>query len=245
MNRPLRWNLCAASVLFAATAWFSPLGAASADEVAAPVGVEVPDATRESTGSVEELAEVWVKGKRLSEVIERAEDEFFVLYNKLNKDSQYDVYCGRMALDKGSMILIRKCVPGFIVFNYGDIYGRVTYGSVGCSGYGGGYIDGSSFVTFNSCTSGGGGYGYSPPVYTSFIQPPADHMLMARRPAYVANVFKVVKSDARLLEMASELGELYKDMEVVQGHYVKVKGAGAPPPNSRRPGKLNLGPRAL
>ena len=41
---------------------------------------------------------------------------------------------------------------------------------------------------------------------------------------------KVVTSDPRLLEKVKNLGVLYKDMELVQGRYVKVKGEGAPPP---------------
>jgi hypothetical protein len=51
---------------------------------------------------LEELKDVWIRGKRLSNLIEEAEDGFFDLYNKLNKDKRYDVYCGSMALYNSS-----------------------------------------------------------------------------------------------------------------------------------------------
>lgn len=181
---------------------------------------------------LQELDEIWVRGKWLSGMIEGAEDDFFLLYNRLNKDSQYDVHCGRMALNAGSMIMIRKCTPGFIVYNYTDALGR-GIGTIGCS-------------SESSGTCGGftDAFGYSAPAFPAFVPPPPEALLMAKGPAYAANVVKVVKSDPRLLEKVKDLGILYKDMELVQGHYVKVKGDGPPARASQR-GSTNRGPRAL
>ena len=220
-------------------------GAFAAD--ASRAGVVVPElADQRPVEEIQELAEIWVYGKRLSQVIEDAEDDFFLLYNKLNKDYQYDVYCGRMALENGSMIMIRKCVPGFIVNNYANSYGYIGAGScLGSSfGYWGssGSYDGGSI---SPCGGYGNSFGFTGPVYLSDLLPPMQLMLMEKRPAYAANVLKVVTGDTRLLEKVKHLGDLYQDMELVQGHYVKVKGTGAPPRNSRKGARPNVGPRVL
>src|SRR5690606_37366877 len=61
-----------------------------------------------------ELDEVWVHGKSLARRIEQAEDDFFRLYNALNRDDRFDVHCGAVALHAGSMIMRRTCMPGFV-----------------------------------------------------------------------------------------------------------------------------------
>src|SRR5690606_610822 len=61
-----------------------------------------------------QLDEVWVHGKSLARRIEQAEDDFFQLYNALNRDDRFDVLCGDMALHAGSMIMRRTCMPGFL-----------------------------------------------------------------------------------------------------------------------------------
>lgn len=204
---------------------------------------------------LEELKEVWIRGKRLSNVIEDAEDDFFDLYNKLNRDNQYDVYCGSMALYNSSMIMVRKCVPGFIAHT-GDAFGRVRYTQFGGAFYGStGYYGGSRFGAwgawpdspysdygYNSFYTGygyGDAFAYAPsiPVYAG---PSSAELLMSKRPAYGANLLKVVNSDPQLLEMVRGLDVLYKEMDQVKGHYVQVK---AEVRASRKPAKPYLTPR--
>jgi hypothetical protein len=217
-----------------------------------PAAGSPPDTAEKPAKPIDELKEVWVRGKRLSQVIEDAEDDFFDLYNKLNKDSQYDVYCGSMSLYSSSMIMVRKCVPGFIAFNYGDAFGRVRYTQFGGASYGGfGYSD-----AYAGGYSRFGDWGSRPDMYFSgyadeyafgpaipvFAGPSSAEMLMSKRPAYAANVLKVVKSDPRLLEKVRALDGLYGEMQQVQGHYVKVKGEVRA---SRKPVKPYLTPRHL
>ena len=127
--------------------------AVHAADASASAELNPPTAAQSPVEQIGTLDEVWVYGKRLSREIEAAEDDFFVLYNKLNKDSQYDVHCGRMALNKGSMLMVRACVPGFIVYNYGDVFGRVALG--GCGGFG----RATSATTVRRLLRGGGYYG--------------------------------------------------------------------------------------
>jgi hypothetical protein len=219
----------------ASMAWANTARAAA---IESPTLVTSPDSTQKPIEQVEELDEVWVHGRRLSEVIEDAEDDFFLLYNKLNKESQYDVFCGRLSLNSSSMIMVRRCVPGFIVYNFGEDYGGVKI----------------------SCPSS------SSPIYTAdipyarampclyrpaFASPSvalsvstADQLIV-RGPAYSANVVKVVRSDPRLLEKLRNLDGLYHEMDVVQRRYVMIKGDSPPPRASRKGATINPGPRNL
>ena len=156
---------------------------AHAADVSTPSVVNAADTAQKPIEEVEELDEIWVRGKRLSEVIEDAEDDFFLLYNKLSKNYEYDVFCGRMSLNTGSMIMIRKCVPGFIVTNYSDPYGRISdFGGSNSFGYGFGSYPQFGSYGMDGCCYGGGGSYYSPPT-VAFVQPPAEQVLMAKRPA--------------------------------------------------------------
>ncbi len=202
--------------------------AADAADTTAPQAIE----------EIQDLDEIWVRGKHLSEVIEDAEDDFFKLYNKLNKDQKYDVYCGVMALNSSSMIMIRKCVPGFIVNNsYGYQTNTVNLSSSGL----GSSCESVSRDAVHFC--GNVGFGYQPlPQYA----PPSPQLLaMAQGPAYARNVLKVVTSDPRLLEMVGSLGELYAEMELTQQHYVKVRKSTEPDRRGRQSARPYISPRAL
>lgn len=61
-----------------------------------------------------ELDEVWVRGKSLTRLIEEAENALFARYNELNTNDSYDVHCGDAVLYRGSLIMTRTCVPGFL-----------------------------------------------------------------------------------------------------------------------------------
>lgn len=84
------------------------------------VGANAEPSTRE--GQLQELDEVIVRSKRLAVVIEEAEDNFFKLYNQLNKDDEYDVSCPRLNLsaDAGSRVNTRLCLPGFVATAIAD-----------------------------------------------------------------------------------------------------------------------------
>src|SRR5690606_11294923 len=86
--------------------------AASAD---GPTGqLEAPQAASEAP--LLELEEVLVHGKRLQERIVEAEDEFYKLFNQVNKDDDYDTNCALLNLsaDSGSRLNSRLCLPVFV-----------------------------------------------------------------------------------------------------------------------------------
>ncbi len=197
--------------------------ASAATDAPAPQAIE----------EIQDLDEIWVRGEHLSKVIEDAEDDFFKLYNKLNKDQKYDVYCGVMALNSSSMIMIRKCVPGFIVNNsYEPLTNTVTIGS-SCASFTGQYTQ--------FCGSSGFGY-QSPPRY---VPPSPELLAMHHGPAYARNVLKVVTSDPRLLEMVGHLGDLYDEMTLTQQHYVRVRKLTEPDRPNRKRARPYISPRTL
>lgn len=63
------------------------------------------------------LDEVLVRGKRLEQRIVEAENEFYKLYNQLNKNDKYDMSCPELNIDpdnRNSRITTRVCLPGFV-----------------------------------------------------------------------------------------------------------------------------------
>ncbi len=63
-----------------------------------------------------ELDEVLVHGKRLQERIVEAENEFYKLFNEINKEDDYDTNCALLNLsaDTGSRLNSRLCMPVFV-----------------------------------------------------------------------------------------------------------------------------------
>lgn len=213
--------------------------AAAAHAADAPDAAATGSVTQAATPQIDELDEIWVRGKRLSVIIEEAEDDFFELYNTLSKGNEYDVYCGRMALNSGSMIMVRSCVPGFIVNSSYDY----RTGTVRISQYDFGQPSCSYTATYFEGYSAGGiacGSNYSTPVNAT---PPSGLIMMSRRPAYAQNVLKVVTSDSRLLEMVGRLGRLYDEMDAEQQRYVQLKQARKPVRPPRDTPRRHTGPR--
>ncbi|MEO8314484.1 MAG: hypothetical protein ABI645_06775 [Pseudomonadota bacterium] len=226
--------------------------AAGASAAAAPATPAAPSsATAQATAEkLDSLEEIWIRGKRLSEMIEDAEDDFFALYNKLNKDGQYNVFCGQMALNPNSMIMVRACAPGFAVDNFYDsLRNTVSYSNdAPCSGLGravvttypdpyrrewrGDTIYTSTAYTMSNCPGVG---------TAAFPQIPVELLLMEKRPGYAKNVLKVVGNDPRLLEKARNLGGLYDEMNLTRGRYVKVKDATTPMKRGSKSGRLATG----
>jgi hypothetical protein len=168
-------------------------------------------ATTQTAPKVDELEEVWVVGKRLSEVIRKAEDQFFKAYNKVNRNHNYDVHCGEVLLSRDSLAMTRTCLPGFYVYNYLDLAGRAVPACASSSSSGDTYTpSGFSGGYYTGCT-------YAPMV------PPA-LLAMEHREKYRKNVLQVIHSNGELLTMASKLAGLYGEMEAVQTRYVKIRG---------------------
>jgi hypothetical protein len=71
-------------------------------------------ATAQPVGQVQELDEIWVRGKRPWDVIADAESDLFRLYNKLNKNNQFDIHCSHVRLNRDSLAMTRTCLPQYI-----------------------------------------------------------------------------------------------------------------------------------
>jgi hypothetical protein len=200
--------------------------AAAASDAPAPQAIE----------EIQQLDEIWVRGKHLSRVIEDAEDDFFKLYNKLNKDQKYDVYCGVMALNSSSMIMIRSCTPGFLVYNYySAATGTVSY-SQPCSGVQSFTESNGDMYYMAGCSNQG---------YSYYEPPPAALVAMARRPEYEKNLVKVIGTDQRLVAMAKNLAGLYGEMALTQQHYVRVRKSTEPERHGRKRARPYISPRTL
>jgi hypothetical protein len=63
---------------------------------------------------INQLEEVVVRGKRLRDQIFDAEDEFYKIFNAVNKDDRYDTNCVALQLDRESRMQSRACIPGFV-----------------------------------------------------------------------------------------------------------------------------------
>jgi hypothetical protein len=223
-------------LILAAALSLAATGASAADAQPTPAA---PIAAISQPAQEDELEEVFVRGKRLADVIEDAEDEFFDLYNKLNRDHNYDVHCGYMQLDRGSLAMTRTCVPGFIVYNHYDLAGQPVRQ---CSSTSTPEITG----TAPNYGSGTAAYYYAGCTWAPL--PPVELLAMEHRLKYEKNVLRVIGSDARLLSMAGKLAGLYNEMSTVQNRYVSIKGPGQPVRSRERPArsvKAATGPRAL
>jgi hypothetical protein len=194
-----------------------------------------------STQSVQELEAVWVQGKRLAHRIEDAEDEFFPLYNKVNKKDDFDIQCGYTYLSVDTMIMGRTCLANFLGQSYGPpVYWSACYGGFyGSSPYFYGY--GRGYGMYGGCADASG---YEPPS-PAFI-------LMARKDDLRRNMLKVISGDPLLLQKAAHLGDLYRELESVQTRYRTIKGVkvrnGRAVKASRTVRKTtspNTGPRSL
>lgn len=214
--------------------------AAGAHAATDSASVAAPAAAPQSGGEVVELKEVWVYGKKLAARIADAEDDFFRLYNKLNRNSDYHITCGDISLERGSMIMTRVCVPEFLATTavstdtgyYDGYYDYVgyyqAYNTAGCTG-------GRSSMTRYEAdglvyTSNLGNLACSfMPTYHrgSRLAGTGYYSIAAASPEmrseYAANVLKVIKSDPQLLAKAVDLAVLYGEMETTQANYAEAR----------------------
>ncbi len=195
--------------VYAALATMLCLGMTTGAGAAIESSTAAPSAQR-PIEELEQLAEIRVRGKSLAFEISDAEDDFFKLYNKLNKNGSYDISCGYMNFS-GSLIRTRACVPGFLT-------SRPSYGGGGCSSY-------SEYTVIYDLNSSAPRYQsggcFQGPAYTG---PSAEALIMHRGADYVDHVIKIINSDQRLRAKVRNIDALYAELQRVQGRYDEVRG---------------------
>jgi hypothetical protein len=184
-------------------------GAGAAIE-ASEAGKPATSAAQKPIEELEQLDEIRVRGKSLAFAISDAEDDFFKLYNKLNKDGKYDISCGYTSLS-GSLIRTRACVPTFLT-------ARPSFGGSGCGGSAEYFVINDLYGTAPRYQGGGCFHG------PAFTGPSAEALIMHWGPAYVDHVIKVINNDQRLKEKVRNIDALYAELQRVQGRYDEVHG---------------------
>lgn len=215
---------------------------------AEPTAAPSPMVTRWRVGEIPEgvlddLDEVMVRGKRAAVAIADLEDEYYKLYNKLNKDDRYDVHCLYTNTDPdnpGSSLLSRICIPGFVA----DAMSQWAEGR----------CDPPDFIALDlnkdhslSHAEAAGSKQLVPLLWEldtnhdrrlSYVEfsahnadtpiacyqpPPPEQVLVNGTNKWYQQMMKVTKSDARLEKMASNLGDLYGQLRVLERHYGKLE----------------------
>lgn len=220
------------------TGALSPAGAAQAGEAAATAGAT--SVVARTQGEVlEELDEVTVHSKRLLERIAEAEDDFYDLFNKLNKDDRYDTTCSEMNVEPENPLTghrQRICMPGFVKdamadwapfkarcqpplvgFDEFDCLDRNRDGRIS-------YAEASvraeleaAFMTAdedrdNRLTRTEFPVDVSPPP-ALYQPPPPDLVLMEGTKGWYEHMMKMVRSDPTLQDKAGKLDELYLELQ--------------------------------
>jgi hypothetical protein len=238
-----------AALLCIVTASMAAVAAEPAIAPATPAANSLPD---------EELEQIVVRGENIIKAINDAEDNFYDLFNKVNKDDDYDTRCVYLELNPTSRIGSRVCLPGFMADAMADqVYfaeqclppfsdydtngnGRITreeaQGSQDLS---------SLFISLDTSGDGqlvGGEYlGWAKwSTAGCYHPPPPQLVLMERSNRWAVEMMKVINSDPRLKEQAGHLDDLYRELRQVQAKYSQVKEYELPEHTSRR----ELGPRA-
>lgn len=213
--------------------------------VAAP-DADSAAAVQASTGDLQELDEIFVRGKSLSRMIEDAEDKFVRHYNKVNKNNKFDVVCDYLRLDRDSLALTRTCVPYFLGYlgvgsgvGAGMGFRGIPQASAPppiCSA--GNYItsDGATYYSPGTCSPAIGVYTMNMNSMIGGISAPTRIQTSARpqklggpvvpekqRQEYLRSVMRAIYSDQRLVEDATSLAGLYGEMESIQDQYRKAK----------------------
>jgi hypothetical protein len=208
--------------------------AASSPATAAPTALPATS----QPDKLQQLEEIWIQGKRLAHRIEDAEDEFFPLYNRANKNHDYDIKCGYAYLSVDTMIMGRTCLANFL----GKTYGAPAFNWGMCYG---GFYDAGYYRSYR------GGYALTGPCVDAggYEPPSAAFILMAKGEDLRKNMMKVIGADPVLLEKAAHLGDLYRELSSVQNRYRTAKGIRVKGNTVRKastnPVRANPGPRKL
>jgi hypothetical protein len=230
--------------------------------IAAPAA-QPPQAVEDT----QEIDEVVVRSKRVALAIADAEDEFYKLFNELNKDDRYDNHCSYLNIDPdnpGSGIQSRVCIPGFVA----DAMVDWAEWRVKC--------EPPDFLNLDANKDGAVSRreaAYSDAISSNFqdldgnhdaslsmeefprdITPPACYqppppqlVLMAGSDDWYKHMTKVTNSDPRLHKMADKLGGLYQELALTQRQYVKLEAEAqkqVAQSRATKAGKPNTGPRA-
>jgi hypothetical protein len=178
---------------------------------------------------LEELDEIWVRGRITANRVAATENRVFRLYNRLNKDNRYDVHCGDMGLTRDSMIMTRTCLPNFVI----DASLRVSFAGQGristdlCVGQNHDHSIGmGQWNHMDPCLAVNRQYGtrdfsYAPSYYAGTTA--VSRGTPEQRTMYAENVLRVMQSDPELQEMARGLARMYLEMDRIKARYVKVR----------------------
>jgi hypothetical protein len=144
---------------------------------------------------VQELDQIMVRGTRVREAIANAEDEFFALYNTVNKDDDYSPSCVFIPLGD-TQIRSHICIPGFMADAMAD---QVYFA--------------------DQCRAAAGGAGAT----ACYTPPPPQAVLTERATPYANHLLKIIRSDDRLGRMAGNLDDLYHELASIQQAYFKAR----------------------
>lgn len=219
------------------------------------------------TQAMQELEEIIVRGTTIQEQIAERENEFFKLFNEINKNNDYDMNCAMVNIDPdnpGSRLMSRVCMPSFVANAVADwtvwkmrcqppLEGfdefdcldrnndnRLTWQEASArpeldarlfelDADQNGYLTRDELPEDSMSGSG------------PLFQPaPPDLVLMEGTEAWREHMTKVTNSDARLKEMADELGGLYYELRATQVKAYEVDAE----IKAKRAQNLNSGPRA-
>lgn len=256
-TRQLYVTFAAALAITMSTASFAEEAAAAA----APATAAAPTAVEQ----LQELDEIMVRGKRLLDLIADEEDDFYALFNKVNKDEKYDTSCVYLNLDPQSLtssIKSRVCIPGFVADAMSDFAvwkmrcqppyeghdefdcldrnkdGRISWQEATARQE----LD----VEFNTLDADLDGkisrdefvnQSFGAPV--TYQPPPPQLVLMEGTKAWYDHMMKVIKEDPRLGEMAGKLDDLYRELAQVQTRYEELD----PQQQAIRASRRETGPR--
>lgn len=192
----------------------------------------------ESLQPVEELVEldeVKVRGKLVGNAVARTEHRVFRRYNQLNRDNRYDVHCGDVRRNPDSLVMRRVCLPEFlgdyVDFSRptsGPFGSRAVFGTnSGCGGVNSGVAANGSMFSFSNCTPSFRTTLHTPLAYSgSFGSPevPVPSVPAEKRAEFVQHMSRVLNSDPELKAMATELADMYREVDRVQAQYMKLLG---------------------
>ncbi len=171
----------------------------AAPAAATPSTAETPQTTPKP---LDELDEVVVKGGRLYDRIVKTEDQFFKLYNELNKEHDFDTNCAFVPIDPESRVEQRFCMPSFFADAKAEAIRLDQY----CKSLTEKDEDGN-ITAEGAC--------YTPPT--------AEQIFFSRREAYVDNVIKVTNSDPRLMKLASDLDKMHRERDALSHKFDEIK----------------------
>jgi hypothetical protein len=198
------------------------------------------------TPGLDQLDEVLIRGKKAAIAIADLEDDYYRRYNKLNKDKRYDVHCSYINTDPdnpGSALRSRICMPEFVIDAMVDwAQGRCEIPDFTS-------LDLNKDNVLSESEAAGNKQLLNQVfemdtnrdrriTFVEFLErpetsdatacytpPPPEQVLMAGTDKWYETMMKVTKDDPALLRMASNLGDLYGQLRVLQKQAGKLEAA--------------------